>query len=137
MQILPKPGAWMKWVNKIFALAVLALAAWHVYLAYEGFASRNLASSPRASGDGSALEANLDTFDDVLSGAKRPVLVDCWATWCKNCKVMEKRTMRDEKVKKELERFTVIRLQAEDIDRLKTMELFKDVKGLPAFLIIE
>ena len=134
LQVLPKPGAWMKRVEKGFGVLVLLFAAWYGFLAYQGWTARTHAPERDRSG---ALEATPATFPDVLAGAKRPVLVDCWATWCKNCRAMERKTLRDERVQKALERFTVIRLQAENIEELLAIPGFEKVQGLPAFAIVE
>ena len=77
------------------------------------------------------------TFDAVFEEAELPVLVDCWASWCKNCAAMESTTLADAEVRAALADYTVIKLQAEDIRELKKLEGFEDVKGLPAFLIFE
>ena len=135
MQVLPKPGAWMRYVNRAFGVVVLLFAAWYARLAYLAFApSAGNAEVAQTSG---VVEATPETFEAVLAGAKRPVLVDCWATWCKNCKAMERKTFKDPAVAGELEKFTVIRLQAEDIEELAKLPGFENVKGLPAFAIIE
>lgn len=134
MQILPKPGAWMKWVNRSFALLVLGFAVWYAYLAYLGFTSQTPQPS-QASHD--ALVATPANYFDVLVEAEleeKPILVDCWATWCKNCAAME-RVMEESEVKQELEGFTVIRLQAEDMRELKSLPGFGSIRGLPAFVI--
>ena len=65
------------------------------------------------------------------------MLVDCWATWCKNCAAMERTTLQNPEVVAALERFTVVRLQAEDIAKLRTLPGFESVRGLPAFVIFE
>ena len=134
MQVLPKPGAWMKTVNKIFGLVVLGLAVWYGILAYRGFAGAGESAEAQQNEDG-AIAATPSTFADALAAAKRPVLVDCWATWCKNCTAMEKLVFTDDAVKSVLKDFTIIKLQAEDIRELRKIPGFKDVKGLPAFAI--
>jgi len=133
MKVLPKPGGWMKWVNRGFAVLVLGFAVWYGKLSYDGF---RLASSGGAGDDGQA-SLTLANFEAALASAKRPVLVDCWATWCKNCTAMERTTLRDPKVRAELERFTVLRLQAEDINALKRVPGYGDIIGLPCFAIYE
>ena len=72
-----------------------------------------------------------------MSDQKKPVFVDCWATWCKNCSMMEKTTFVDPEVVSELKRYTAIRLQAEDISELRKLPGFEAVKGLPAFAIFD
>ena len=127
LKVLPRPGAWMKKVNFAFGVVVLCFAAWYARLSLIGF-------SHGAEGVSDATPA---TFADVLAKAKRPVLVDCWASWCKNCSAMERGTLRDPRVVRELDRFDVIRLRAEDIGELKALPGFSDVVGLPAFLVVE
>ena len=133
MKLLPKPGAWMKWVNRIFAIAVAGFALWYASLAWRGFMGTATSTNPAESG---AVEATPETFAAALGAAKRPVLVDCWASWCKNCAAMD-RVMAEEPVRKELERFTVIRLRAEDIGALRKLPAFNKVQGLPAFAIFQ
>ena len=74
-----------------------------------------------------------------LQGLPRPVLVECWATWCKNSAEMERSTLADPKVKQALKSYTVVKLQCERIDELRKHPDFRDldIKGLPAFVIFE
>ena len=134
MKVLPKPGNWMKWVNRVFGVVVLGFAVWYGCLAWRGW--RKGPSAPVESG-AQVIAAQPSDFGAVLAQAKRPVLVDCWATWCKNCAAMERGTLKDPKVAEELRRFTVIRLQAEDLDELKALSGFAEIVGLPAFVIFE
>lgn len=138
LQVLPKPGGWMKYVNKAFGVLVLGFAAWYGYLAYTGFRGASVASAGLdAESPVKYLTATPETFPDMLPVLKKPVLVDCWATWCKNCAAMEATTLRDEKVAAALQNFTVIKLQAEDIAALKQVPGFEAVQGLPAFVLFE
>ena len=129
MKVLPKPGSWMKWVNRFFALVVLAFALWYARLAYIGFFPAP--ERPAVSGVSSM------TCDDFsLEGLKRPVLVDCWASWCKNCAAMDA-VLERPKVAAALRNYTLVKLQAEDISKLKKIPGFESVKGLPAFAVFE
>lgn len=131
MKVLPRPGAWMKWVNRVFALIVFAFALWYARLAFIGFSP----SVESASRDGHGyIAATVDDFS--LEGLKRPVLVDCWASWCKNCSAMDAVLARPA-VAAELKKFTFVKLRAEDISKLVKIPSFEGVKGLPAFVLFE
>lgn len=129
MKVLPKPGSWMKWVNRFFALVVLAFALWYARLAYIGFFP-----APERSAVPGVAAMTCDDFS--LEGLKRPVLVDCWASWCKNCAAMDA-VLERPKVAAALRNYTLVKLQAEDISKLKKIPGFESVKGLPAFAVFE
>ena len=131
LRVLPKPGAWMKNVNRFFGLVVLGFAVWYGVLAGRGFVAD--AERPAASGDRTATPATLAA---KLRTLPRPVLVDCWATWCKNCAAMD-RVLGEGPVREKLKAFTLLRVQAEDISELRKVRGFEEVRGLPAFVIFE
>ena len=134
LNVLPKPGAWMKHVNRLFAVMVLCFAAWYAHLAYRGFAGSAAGAASAADG---VVEATPETFAAAFAAAGRPVLVDCWSSWCKNCAAMDRGTLVDPEVRAAMRRYTVMRLQAEDITALRAMPGFEKVSGLPAFVIFE
>lgn len=135
LRVLPKPGAWTKGVNRAFAVLVLGFAVWYGRLAVQGWRAPDAGTLA-----GSSAEATPATFEAALATARasgRPVLVDCWATWCKNCSAMEKGTLRDPRVVAALEGYAVIRLQAEDLAALTRLPGFGAIRGLPAFAVYE
>ena len=138
MKVLPKPGAWMKWVNRVFGVVVLGFAAWYGNLAWQGWrGSTETAGTARTSGTLNATPATLNSqLLTLKSESAKPILVDCWATWCKNCAAMDA-VMKEGKVRKALEPFEVIRVQAEDISELRKLKGFESIRGLPAFVIFE
>jgi len=151
MKVLPRPGAWMKWVNRLFGVVVLGFAAWYGWLAWQGFASRRRdvlvaseeeevvnsdatrTSRPRIEATPSTLNSQLST---LTSKSAKPILVDCWATWCKNCAAMD-RVLEELDVKRVLEAYEVIRVQAEDISELRKVKGFEAIRGLPAFVVFD
>ena len=131
LRVLPKPGMWMKNVNRVFGVIVLGFAAWYGCLAWRGFSRKARDSSP------SRLEsATPETLEARLATLPRPVLVDCWATWCKNCAAMD-RVLDEEKTRRALQPFAVLRVQAEDISELRRVKGFEAIRGLPAFVLFE
>lgn len=140
LKVLPKPGSWMTKVNRVFGVAVFGFAVWYGHLAWKGFtAGSDSADNAPAAAEGTDTVTFPSPGKFSLKGLKRPVLVDCWATWCKNCSAMDKTVLSDSRVKEALERkgMTLVKLQAEDIAALKRLPGFEGVMGLPAFLIFE
>ncbi len=140
---LPKPGAWMAKVKYAFGIFILATAAYYGYLAWGLFADRWVdPESVRASVE-RQLEAGWHaSLDEGLAVAERdgtPVLIDLWATWCKNCLVMDETTLADPAVQSALEGYTKIKFQAEDPDASPARELMQRINayGLPAYVILE
>lgn len=140
---LPKPGAWMVKVKWVFGLFILGTAIYYGYLAYGLFASRWVdPESVRASVE-KQLEAGwYASLDEGLAVAERegtPVLIDLWATWCKNCLVMDETTLADPEVQAALDGYTKIKFQAEDLDASPAKELMEriDAYGLPAYVILK
>ena len=130
MKVLPKPGAWMKWVNRVFGIVVLGFAVYYGQLAIRGWAGADVNYGKIRT------EVRIQDLETFVANRKGPLLIDCWATWCKNCWAMDA-VIEDEKVRKALESFEVFHVQAEDISELRKVKGFESIKGLPAFVIFE
>ena len=140
MSVLPRPGAWMRWVNRVFAIVMFCMAAWYGWLAWGGFSRRSALPDGTVTVGSDRFSATPETWARTFAAAKatgKPVFVDIWATWCKNCFAMEKTTFRDADVERELAGYAVVRLQAEDMSAFAKLPEFDglDIKGIPAFVI--
>ncbi len=61
-------------------------------------------------------ETNLEAGLAKAKRENKPVLIDTWATWCVNCKVLEKKTFGKEEVVKAASCFVPIKVQLEKAD---------------------
>ena len=129
MSVLPKPGAWMRWVNRAFAVVLFGFALWYGWLAWGGFTAR---AEPAP---GPAQQAV------VAEGNARRRLIIVGAPWCKNCTAMERTTLKDPSVLEKIARygFSVSHVEINTFEDLaKYPELAGlDIKGVPAYVVIE
>ena len=139
---LPKPGAWMVRVKQVFGIVILATAAYYGYEAYGLFADRFVDASAVTSSVDEQVKAGWHrSLDEGLATAARehkPVLIDMWATWCKNCLTMDKTTLRDPAVVSALDGYVKIKFQAENPDEQPARAVMQrfDAVGLPTYVIL-
>jgi len=139
---LPKPGMWMVRVKQAFGVFILATAAYYGYEAYSIFANRWVDPKAVASSVEEQLKAGWhSSLADGLAAAEReqkPVMIDMWATWCKNCLTMDKTTLASDDVRKALAGYVKIKYQAEDPDEQPAKAIMQrfDAVGLPAYVIL-
>ena len=127
MSVLPKPGMWMRWVNRVFAVVLFGFAVWYGWLAWGGFTARAEAAPAPAQENAAAEDAS------------RPTLVIVGAPWCKNCTAMEKTTLKEPSVVEALAKFNVKHVEINTFaDLANYPELAGlDIKGVPAYVVIE
>ena len=128
LSFLPKPGKWMEYVKYAFGVGIIFFALYYGHLSYRAFRTSEIAG------------ANKD-FSKKLAQAHaegKRVFIDFSASWCKNCKAMEKTTFKDEVVKARLENYVFIKYIAESFDNPSTKVVTDHfgVQGLPTFVIL-
>ncbi len=145
--LLPRAGAWMEWVKRVFGVLLLAMAVWMVWPVLPWGRS---AAAVVTSVDGATLHAtpgsgvvfrrvrSADELDAILRTAGRPVLFDFYADWCVACKEMERFTFTDPAVQARMADWLLLQVDvtantAEDKVLMRRYGLF----GPPAILLFD
>lgn len=86
-------------------------------------------------------ERDLEIGLDRARTEGKPVLIDTWATWCVNCRILDKKTFGNKYVADELSRFVPIKLQLETSDSPITKDFMMQFGlkqySLPTTLLID
>ena len=142
LTFLPKPGPWMVQVKHAFGIFILGTAVYYGYLSYGLFSQRWVDPEEVATSVQELLDegwyASLDQGLQAALAEGKPVLVDVWATWCKNCLTMDKTTLKDPDVEAALEDYVKIKFQAEDLSVSPAREVMErfEAFGLPTYAIL-
>ena len=142
LTFLPKPGTWMLRVKQAFGIFILGTAVYYGYLSYGLFSQRWVDPEEVATSVQQLLDegwyASLDQGLQSAQNDGQMVLVDVWATWCKNCLTMDRTTLKDPAVEAALDQYVKIKFQAEDLSvspAREVMERFESF-GLPTYAIL-
>lgn len=143
LSFLPKPGKWMMRVKYGFGVMIILFAAYYGHLAFGLFRSNSdMVAQARAGEPSGAANGNFTAeLVKALNAAKadgRPVFIDFYASWCKNCSAMEHSTFASAKVKEQLAGYHEVRLQAEHPNESPAREVLDHFKvmGLPSFVVL-
>jgi len=138
LSVLPKPGAWMVRVKQAFGVLILGTA---VYYGYLGYGLMTGSSSNQGTAAAGAADGWYPSIEAGLAAAERegkPVFVDLWATWCKNCVVMDNTTLADPAVTSRLDDYVKVKFQSEDPSESPVQEVMErfGAVGLPTYVVL-
>ena len=141
LTLMPKPGPWMVRVKQAFGVFILGTAVYYGYLSYGLFSQRWVDPDLVAESVQELVsEGWYPSLAQGLAAAEaegKPVLVDVWATWCKNCLTMDRTTLKAPGVQAALDEYVKVKFQAEDLGVSPAREVMERMEaiGLPAYAI--
>jgi thiol:disulfide interchange protein len=141
LSFMPKPGKWMEYIKYGFGVGIIFFALYYGHLSYRAFRPVEIGGADHADGHLVINGATNEGLADAILGAKsegRPIFIDFWASWCKNCQVMDKTTFKDEMVKARLADYLFIKYVAEDPKAPATRAVMQhfDAQGLPTYVVL-
>ncbi len=138
LSFLPKPGKWMTRVKYGMGFVILVFAGYYGHLSYSLYSNH---ATPAATTTSIEESDWIPSLEAGLAKAKeegKPVILDFWATWCKNCVTMDATTLQDPDVLQRLDGYVKIKVQAEDPSNPDTKALMEHfgVLGLPTYVVL-
>ncbi len=140
LSFLPRPGAWMVWVKKVFGAIVILFALYYGYTAWKILCPAEEPTEDYAGVihvNGAEPEQLANVIALSLQQGK-PMFLDFWGTACKTCKQMDATTLQDDEVKAELAKMSFVKVRMDLADKaIKPVQDAYQIQGLPTYIVID
>lgn len=136
---MPKSGRFLYYGNIILGVVMLGTGLYYAKLAFPKASVEKIHTESFFIIDDKTTDQTL--FDRLLAQAsaqQKPVLLDFYADWCAACLQLDALTFSDDKVKKALTNFMVIKIDSSrSSDYLVSIQNRFNVTGLPTIVFID
>ena len=144
LSMLPKPGVWMNTVKYAIGIFIIGFGVYYGYTTYtliddQYLVDREAVAASMEAADEYGWRTQLVPAMEEAQATGQPLLIDFWATWCKNCLVMNDTTFKDEAVLDRLDHFVKVKYQAEDPSaspHAELLEHFDRYIGFPFYVVL-
>ncbi len=127
---LPKAGRWLIWVERVFAVVLMAFAIFYLSLAFR--------VHPQ---EGSSVSWKPFRIGEVVTsvGAHKPVIIDFYAEWCLSCHEFDAMVLSKPDVVQALANVVTLRVDATDQDDPAVSKILDKygIIGLPSILFLD
>lgn len=143
LAFLPRAGVWMEKVKYGFGVIIILAAVYYVSLGARLAIGRSDMSGAdkmeeQVAGMNEGWYSSLEEGMQIAEKEEKPIFVDFWASWCKNCLKMEKTTFQDEEVLRRLDKYVRVKFDASrQSDKAVKAVLDRYVQvGLPTYIVL-
>lgn len=142
LSFLPKPGGWMVWVRNGFGALIILIALYYGYTATHLWWSSSQAQKAAHHANTAAHQLpwqhSLELGMQQAREQSKPLFIDFWASWCKNCLAMDATTFNDEAVQARLRDYVLVKFQAENPEEAEIKKILQrfQIVGLPSYVVL-
>jgi thiol:disulfide interchange protein DsbD len=142
LSFLPKAGIWMEKVKYGFGVVIMVAALYYGGLGIKLAIDTSASSQAEVRAAAESHEGWHTDLGEAMKAAAedgKPLFIDFWASWCKNCLKMEKTTFKEQEVISRLDAFVKVKFDAthQGAPEVKAvLDRYVEV-GLPTYVILK